>query len=79
MSLLENAKHLDDVNSGDYKAIYYLGGRGPVIDLPDYGPNIRLAEEVRTTSCQRTLSSYTSSSFTARESLLLPSAMALRK
>jgi hypothetical protein len=70
---------LDDVNSNDYKAIYYLGGRGPVIDLPDYKPNIKLAQEVRTTPCQRTQPFYTSFSFTTRESLLLPSAMALRK
>jgi hypothetical protein len=70
---------LRDVNSKDYKAIYYLGGRGPVIDLPDYEPNIELAQEVRTTPCQRTLFFYTSSSFTARESSFVPSAMALRK
>ncbi|KAI0273150.1 class I glutamine amidotransferase-like protein [Russula aff. rugulosa BPL654] len=44
-SLLENTKRLRDVNSDDYIAIYYLGGRGPVIDLPDYEPNIELAEK----------------------------------
>ncbi|KAF8506061.1 class I glutamine amidotransferase-like protein [Russula emetica] len=44
-SLLENAKRLDNVNSKNYEAIYYLGGRGPVIDLPEYKPSIKLAEE----------------------------------
>jgi len=70
---------LSEVKSSDYMAIHYVGGRGTVIDLPIYEPNIDLAEQVSTTSCQRTLSSYTSSSSSARESLLVPLATALRK
>ena len=67
------------VNANDYDAIYYVGGRGPVIDLPEYKTNIQLAYEVRTSPVRGTLASYTSSSSTARISLLAPSAMVLRE
>jgi len=43
--LLENAKHLSDVRSENYVAIFYVGGRGPVMDLPTDQTNIRLADE----------------------------------
>ena len=45
-SLLENAKPLSTVRSADYAAIFYVGGRGPVMDLPTDDANIRLANEV---------------------------------
>jgi len=41
---LENAKHLSDVKAEDYDAIFYVGGHGPVIDLPTDPVNIKLAE-----------------------------------
>ncbi|KAF8484438.1 class I glutamine amidotransferase-like protein [Russula ochroleuca] len=44
-NLLENAKFMTTVNANDYDAIYYVGGRGPVIDLPEYKTNIQLAYE----------------------------------
>jgi len=45
-SLLQNAKPLSTVRSDDYAAIFYVGGRGPVMDLPTDKANIRLANEV---------------------------------
>lgn len=45
-SKLANAKYLSQVNSKDYVAIFYVGGHGPVIDLPDNSDSIKLATEV---------------------------------
>ena len=45
-SLLENAKPLSAVRPDDYAAIFYVGGRGPVLDLPTDRANIRLANAV---------------------------------
>jgi hypothetical protein len=45
-ALLENAKPLSTVRPDDYAAIFYVGGRGPVLDLPTDKANIRLANEV---------------------------------
>ncbi|KAK7061673.1 ThiJ/PfpI [Favolaschia claudopus] len=44
-SKLASAKKLSDVNSKDYDAIFYVGGHGPVIDLPVDAVNIKLAGE----------------------------------
>ncbi|KAH9998302.1 class I glutamine amidotransferase-like protein [Russula vinacea] len=44
-SLLQSTKFLSTVDANDYEAIYYVGGRGPVIDLPEYQTNIQLANE----------------------------------
>ncbi|KAK0468241.1 ThiJ/PfpI [Desarmillaria tabescens] len=44
-SKLANAKQLSTVNAKDYDAIFYVGGHGPVIDLPDDSVNIKLATE----------------------------------
>ena len=43
---LANTKYLKDVKADDYDAIFYVGGHGPVIDLPTDPVNIKLAEEV---------------------------------
>lgn len=43
---LANAKKLDDVKAADYDAVFYVGGQGPVIDLPTDLVNIKLATEV---------------------------------
>jgi putative intracellular protease/amidase len=43
---LANAKKLSDINVGDYEAIFYPGGHGPVLDLPTDPVNIKLASEV---------------------------------
>ena len=43
---LANAKRLSDVDPDEYDAIFYVGGHGPVIDLPTDPVNIKLAEEV---------------------------------
>ncbi|KAI0774096.1 ThiJ/PfpI [Fomes fomentarius] len=40
---LANAKKLDDVKAADYDAVFYVGGQGPVIDLPTDPVNIKLA------------------------------------
>lgn len=42
-----HAKKLADVSAADYDAIFYVGGHGPVIDLPVDPVNIKLASEVR--------------------------------
>jgi len=42
--LLKNAKTLSTVRPDDYEAIFYVGGRGPVIDLPTDMANIQLAD-----------------------------------
>ncbi|KAK0206433.1 ThiJ/PfpI [Desarmillaria ectypa] len=44
-SKLANAKQLSTVNAKDYDAIFYVGGHGPVIDLPDDPVNIKLASK----------------------------------
>ncbi|KAJ7781291.1 ThiJ/PfpI [Mycena metata] len=43
---LASAKKLSDISVKDYDAIFYVGGHGPVIDLPVDQTNIRLASEV---------------------------------
>ncbi|KAJ6614298.1 ThiJ/PfpI [Mycena sp. CBHHK59/15] len=42
---LASAKKLADVSAKDYDAILYVGGHGPVIDLPEDPVNIKLASE----------------------------------
>ncbi|KAK0486844.1 ThiJ/PfpI [Armillaria luteobubalina] len=44
-SKLANAKQLSTVNAKDYDAIFYVGGHGPVMDLPTDRANIKLASE----------------------------------
>ncbi|KAJ7283707.1 class I glutamine amidotransferase-like protein [Mycena rebaudengoi] len=44
-SKLANAKKLSSVSAKDYDAIFYIGGHGPVIDLPFDADNIKLASE----------------------------------
>ncbi|KZP32876.1 class I glutamine amidotransferase-like protein [Athelia psychrophila] len=39
------AKKLSDIKVSDYAAIFYIGGHGPVIDLPTDATNIKLASE----------------------------------
>ncbi len=69
---------LGAVNPDQYLAIFYIGGRGPVYDLPDNQANIQLANKVRTNHVSETLA-YSSSSSIARENLSVLSAMALRE
>jgi len=45
-SMLANVKELSDVDAKDYDAIFYVGGHGPVIDLPTDSINVKLASEV---------------------------------
>ncbi|KAI5834544.1 class I glutamine amidotransferase-like protein [Schizophyllum commune Tattone D] len=40
---LASAKRLSEVNPDDYAAVFYVGGHGPCIDLPDDETNIKLA------------------------------------
>ncbi|KAM5540343.1 hypothetical protein V8D89_005801 [Ganoderma adspersum] len=42
---LASAKRLADVKAADYDAIFYIGGHGPVLDLPQDQANIKLASE----------------------------------
>jgi len=42
---LKNAKNLAEVKAGDYVAVFYPGGHGPVLDLPIDPDNIKLANE----------------------------------
>ncbi|KAF8655280.1 hypothetical protein AX16_003179 [Volvariella volvacea WC 439] len=42
---LANAKKLSAINVHDYDAIFYIGGHGPVIDLPVDPVNIKLASQ----------------------------------
>jgi hypothetical protein len=42
-----HAKKLSDVDVNDYSTIFYVGGHGPVMDLPTDPVNIKLASEVR--------------------------------
>jgi putative intracellular protease/amidase len=44
-SKFNNAKKLSDVQAKDYDAIFYVGGHGPVIDLPFDAVNAKLASE----------------------------------
>ncbi|KAF4619355.1 hypothetical protein D9613_005211 [Agrocybe pediades] len=39
---LANTKKLSEVNVNDYDAVFYVGGHGPVIDLPTDPDNIKL-------------------------------------
>ncbi|CAF1303829.1 unnamed protein product [Adineta ricciae] len=41
----ENTKKLSEVNAKDYEAIVYVGGHGPMFDLPEDKTNIQLAED----------------------------------
>lgn len=43
---LANTKKLSEVRFSDYDAIFYVGGHGPVIDLPNDQDNIKLIGEV---------------------------------
>lgn len=45
-SKLASTKKLSEVNAKDYDAIFFVGGHGPVIDLPDDPVNINLISEV---------------------------------
>lgn len=79
-SLLENAKPLNAVRADDYAAIFYVGGRGPVLDLPTDKANVRLANEVMPKSQWECLLPYTPTPrSTALERSLPPSAMVLRE
>ena len=49
---LAGAKKLSDVNVADYEAVFYVGGHGPVIDLPFDPVNIELASKV-SRGCRR--------------------------
>ncbi|KIM90727.1 hypothetical protein PILCRDRAFT_994 [Piloderma croceum F 1598] len=40
-----HAKKLSDVDVNDYSAVFYVGGHGPVMDLPTDPVNIKLASE----------------------------------
>jgi len=42
----ENTKKLSDVKSSDYKAIVYVGGHGPVFDLPVDADSIKLIQDL---------------------------------
>ncbi|TFY82352.1 hypothetical protein EWM64_g1663 [Hericium alpestre] len=44
-TLLANAKPLSTVNADDYTAIFYVGGHGPVIDLPFDDDNLQVANK----------------------------------
>jgi len=44
-SKLATAKSLDQVTASDYDAIFYVGGHGPMVDLPNDKVNIKLAGE----------------------------------
>ncbi|KIJ56857.1 hypothetical protein M422DRAFT_198103 [Sphaerobolus stellatus SS14] len=44
-SKLSSAKKLTEVNVDNYDAIFYIGGHGPVIDLPTDPENIKLANK----------------------------------
>ncbi|GJJ07598.1 hypothetical protein Clacol_001801 [Clathrus columnatus] len=44
-SKLSSAKKLSEVNVDDYVGIFYIGGHGPVIDLPTDPENIKLANK----------------------------------
>jgi len=44
-SKLSKAKKLSDVSAKDYDAIFYVGGHGPVLDLPSSPVNAQLASD----------------------------------
>lgn len=44
-SKLDHAKALSDIKVGDYDALFYIGGHGPVIDLAVDPVNINLASQ----------------------------------
>jgi hypothetical protein len=44
--LLANTKPIKEVDPEQYDAIFYVGGHGPVIDLPTNPANIELANKV---------------------------------
>ena len=48
-SLLTEPKDLEEVDSDNYISIYYAGGRGSTIDLPNNNTNVKLGQKVRTT------------------------------
>lgn len=79
-SKLANAKKLADVNAKDYDAIFYIGGHGPVIDLPEDATNIQLASDVSRTKIPGFGGDLTRHvSFIKQERSPLQSAMDLRK
>lgn len=45
MAKLTNSKKLSGVKADDYDAIFYVGGHGPVIDLPEDPANIKLGSD----------------------------------
>ncbi|EIW79915.1 ThiJ PfpI domain-containing protein [Coniophora puteana RWD-64-598 SS2] len=47
---LRECKYLKDCKASDYDAIFYVGGRGPAIDLATDLDNIKLCNEVRSFS-----------------------------
>ncbi len=47
---LANAKKLSEVSADAYDAIFYVGGHGPVIDLPTDEASIKLAASVSSTT-----------------------------
>jgi len=42
---LENAQKLADVSVKNYEAIFYVGGHGPVMDLPEDKDNVKLVSD----------------------------------
>lgn len=57
---LANAKKLVDIKVNDYDAIFYVGGHGPVMDLPTDPTNIKLASQVSLIGMRRDCSQLTS-------------------
>ena len=45
LNTVASAKRLVDVKAADYDAVFYIGGHGPVLDLPQDPANIKLASE----------------------------------
>lgn len=43
---LANTQKLSEVHVDEYVAIFYVGGHGPVMDLPQDPDNIKLASKV---------------------------------
>lgn len=46
MGKVNSSKKLSEVKAADYDAIFYVGGYGPVIDLPFDADNTKLASDV---------------------------------
>ena len=42
---LATTKRLSEVKAADYDAVFYIGGHGPVLDLPQDPENIKLASD----------------------------------